>query len=133
MMAQPPTVTVNDYLKEVRVFPITSAEFSQAASSLGVSASLASLGEGQSLIAAVRNDSGQAVELRILFQIVQRATRQPGSRPHASSRRDGARRPARDQRRAGGLVTCRAIRTNPRPGCTASDALPGNYSHYLGR
>ena len=69
MSAQPPTVAVNDYLKEVRVFPSTSAEFSQAASSLGVSASLATLGAGQSLIVAVRNDSSGPVEARILFQL----------------------------------------------------------------
>jgi hypothetical protein len=69
MSAQPPTVAVNDYLKEVRGFPSTSAEFSQAASSLGVSASLATLGAGQSLIVAIRNDSGGPVEARILFQL----------------------------------------------------------------
>ena len=69
MSAQPPTLVVNDYLHEVRVFPPTNPEFAQAASSLGMSATLATLGGGASLVVAVRNDSGQPVETRILFQV----------------------------------------------------------------
>ena len=69
MSAQPPTVAVNDYLKEVRVFPSTSAEFSQAASKLGVSATLSTLGPGASLVVAIRNDSGGPVEFRILHSV----------------------------------------------------------------
>lgn len=68
-MAAQTNMVVNDYLKEVRVFSSTSAEFSQAAAILGVSATLSTLGAGQSLVVAVRNDSGGPVELRILFQL----------------------------------------------------------------
>lgn len=69
MSAQSPTVTLDDYLKEVRVFPATSPEFSKIAADLGVSATLASLGPGAALVVAIRNDSGATVEFRILFQV----------------------------------------------------------------
>lgn len=69
MSAQTPTVTANDYLKEVRVFAPGSAEFAKIASALGVDATLPTLGAGAQLVAAIRNDSGGTVELRILFQL----------------------------------------------------------------
>jgi hypothetical protein len=60
---------VNDYLPEVRIFPPASPEFAQIATKLGVDATLSTLGDGRLLLVAIRNDSGQAVELRILFQV----------------------------------------------------------------
>jgi hypothetical protein len=68
MSAQTPTAAVNDYLSEVRIFANGSPDFAKIASSLGVDAALATL-PGASLVAAVRNDSGQAIELRTLFQL----------------------------------------------------------------
>jgi hypothetical protein len=67
-MAQTPTATVNDYLSEVRIFAPGSPDFAKIASALGVDATLPTLGPGASLIVAVRNDSGQGAEIRILFQ-----------------------------------------------------------------
>jgi len=67
-MAQTPTVTVKDYLSEVRIFAPGTPEFAKIVSTLGVDATLPTL-PGASLFAAIRNDSSQAVELRILFQI----------------------------------------------------------------
>ena len=68
MSAQTPTAAVNDYLSAVRIFANGSPDFVKIASSLGVDATLPTL-PGASLVAAIRNDSGQAVELRILFQV----------------------------------------------------------------
>jgi hypothetical protein len=68
-MAQTPTATVHDYLTEVRIFAPGSPEFATIASKLGVDATLNTLGPGASLVAALRNDSGQTVELRILFNV----------------------------------------------------------------
>ena len=69
-MAQTPTATVNDYLKEIRIFASGSPDFAKIASSLGVDAALPTI-PGASLVVAIRNDSGQAVEsMRILFQLV---------------------------------------------------------------
>ena len=69
MFAQPPTLIVDDYLKEVRIFRGTSPDFAKIASSLGVDATLPTLGPGASLVAAVRNDSGGPVELRIVHSV----------------------------------------------------------------
>jgi hypothetical protein len=67
-MAQTPTVTVNDYLSEVRIFAPGSPDFARIAASLGVDATLPTLGPGASLVAAIRNDSGQAIDsMRIIF------------------------------------------------------------------
>jgi hypothetical protein len=68
MPAQTPTITARDYLKEVRIFAPGSPEFAQIASKLGVDATLPSL-PGASLVVAIRNDSGQAVEMRILHTL----------------------------------------------------------------
>jgi hypothetical protein len=68
-MAQTSTATVNDYLSDVRIFAPGSPDFAKIASSLGVDATLPTLGPGASLVSAIRNDSGEAVDsMRILFQ-----------------------------------------------------------------
>jgi hypothetical protein len=69
VMSAQPAVTVHDSLSEVRIFDHTSPDFAKAASDLGVSASLATLGEGLPLVVAVRNDSGEDMEsARILYE-----------------------------------------------------------------
>jgi hypothetical protein len=63
-------LTVQDSLKEVRIFDHTSPDFVKIATSLGVDASLATLGAGASLVVAIRNDSGEAIDsMRLLFQV----------------------------------------------------------------
>jgi hypothetical protein len=70
IMAQTPTAKVHDYLKEVRILPPGSPEFAQIASKLGVDATLSTLGQGASLVVAIRNDSGHAIDsMRILYDI----------------------------------------------------------------
>jgi hypothetical protein len=71
MSAQTPTTTVNDYLS-VRIFAPGSPDFARIASSLGVAATLPTLGPGASLVVALRNDSGEAIDsMRLLFQVHQ--------------------------------------------------------------
>lgn len=73
-MAQTPTVTVHDYLSEVRIFANGSPDFAKIAASLGADATLPTLGAGSSLVVALRNDSGEAIDsMRILYQVHQGA------------------------------------------------------------
>ena len=70
MAAQPPTVIVNDDLSGVRIFSSASPDFAKIAASLGVDATLPTLGASASLVVAIRNDSGEAIDsMRLLFQV----------------------------------------------------------------
>jgi hypothetical protein len=110
MPAQTPTATVHDYLKEVRIFASGSPEFAQIAASLGVDATLHTLGPGASLAVAIRNDSGQAVEMRVLFEMTKGGKTTPRDLEISrflAARRGNACRPTGDQRCAGADDECR--------------------------
>ena len=69
MSAQTPTATVHDYLSEVRIFANGSPDFAKIASSLGVDATLNTL-PGASLVVALRNDSGEAIDsMRVMYAV----------------------------------------------------------------
>jgi hypothetical protein len=69
LSAQTPTAAVNDYLSEVRIFANGSPDFVKIASGQGVDATLPTL-PGASLVVAIRNDSGEAIDsMRILYSV----------------------------------------------------------------
>jgi len=77
MQAQPASVTIDDSLKEVRVFGSGSPDFVAIAAAKGVDASLSTLGDGLPLVVAIRNDSGEDIESMRIFYRIRQGNRNP--------------------------------------------------------